>query len=73
VNRDHPEQLINVAHSVTAPRTWAREIAALEQGAARFPRAKRLLVAHEHAARTPPAGIQVTDAWRYLLGTPAEA
>jgi len=72
VNRDRPEQLINVAYSVTAPRTWAREITALEQGAARFPRATRLLVAHEHATRKPPAGIQVMDAWRYLLGTPVE-
>jgi len=70
VNRDQPEQLINVAYSVTAPRTWAREIAALEQGAARFPKAKRLLVAHEHATRKPPAGIQVMDAWRSLLDAP---
>jgi len=73
VNRDRPEQLINVAYSVTAPRTWAREIAALEQGAARFPKAKRLLVAHEHATRKPPAGIQVMDAWRYLLDVPVKA
>jgi hypothetical protein len=73
VNRDRPEQLINVTYSVTAPRTWAREIAALEQGAARFPKAKRLLVAHEHAIRKPPAGIQVMDAWRYLLDVPLSA
>jgi len=73
VNRDRPEQLINVAYSVTAPRTWAREIAALEQGAARFPQAKRLLVAHEHPTRKPPAGIQVMDAWRYLLDVPLKA
>ena len=73
VHRDRPEQLINVAYSVTAPRTWAREIAALEQGAARFPKAKRLLVAHEHATREPPAGIQVMDAWRYLLDVPLKA
>jgi predicted AAA+ superfamily ATPase len=61
------------AYSVTAPRTWAREIAALEQGATRFPKAKRLLVAHEHATRKPPAGIQVMDAWRYLLDPPLKA
>ena len=73
VNRDRPEQLINVAYSVTAPRTRAREIAALEQGAARFPQAKRLLIAHEHATRKPPAGIQVIDAWRYLLDAPLKA
>ena len=54
-------------------RTWAREIEALEQGAARFPRAKRLLVAHEHATRRPPAGIDVKDAWRYLLDVPPKS
>lgn len=70
VNRERPEQLISVSYSVTAPQTWAREIAALEQGAARFRRAKRLLIAHEHSSRKPPAGIQVMDAWRYLLGAP---
>lgn len=66
VNRERPEQLINVAYSVTARPTWAREIAALEHGAARFPRAKRVLVAHERASREPPAGVQVVDAWSYL-------
>jgi hypothetical protein len=49
--------------------TWEREIAALEEGATRFPRARRVLVAHEHPARKPPAGIEVVDAWRYLLAT----
>jgi uncharacterized protein len=73
VNRDRPEQLINVAYSVTAPGTWAREIAALDQGAMRFAEAERWLIAHEHATRTPPAGIRVTDAWRYLLDVPAKA
>lgn len=74
VNRDRPEQLINVAYSVSAPETWTREIAALEQASARFPRATCALVAHEHPARRPPAGIQVVDAWRYLMaGPPSEA
>jgi hypothetical protein len=45
----------------------------LQQGAARFPKAKRLLVAHEHATRKPPAGIQVMDAWRSLLDAPLKA
>jgi len=45
------------------------EIAALEEGAARFPRAPRALVAHEHTTRKPPAGIEVVDAWRHLLAT----
>ena len=72
VNRERPEQLINVAYSVAAQETWSREIAALEHGRTRFPRAKRLLVAHEHAFRTPPAGVDVVDAWRYLLGGPPD-
>ena len=70
VNRERPEQLINVAYSVSQPQTWAREIAALEEAGARFPQAVRVLVAHERTTRKPPAGIQVTDAWRYLLATP---
>ena len=67
VNREHPEQLINVAYSVSQARTWEREIAALEEGVARFPRAERVLVAHERTSRKPPAGVEVVDAWRYLL------
>ncbi|MCX6538590.1 MAG: ATP-binding protein [Acidobacteria bacterium] len=70
VNRDRPEHLINVACSVSASQTWGREIAALEAAAVRFPRAKRVLVTHEHTTRKPPAGIQMTDAWRYLLANP---
>lgn len=73
VNRERPEQLINVAYSVSQLQTWAREIAALEEAGARFPRAARVLVAHERATRKPPAGIQVIDAWRYLLATPKSA
>ena len=69
VNRDHPEHLINVSYSVSLAQTWKREIAALEEGAARFPRAACVLVAHERTTRKPPAGIEVVDAWRYLLGT----
>lgn len=67
VNRDRPEQLINVAYSVSEKQAWDREISALQSGAKRFPRARRVLVAHERTARTPPAGIRVVDAWRYLL------
>lgn len=68
VNRERPERLINVAYSVTRAQTWAREISALEAASARFPDADRVLVAHEHPRRTPPRGIRVEDAWRYLLG-----
>ena len=69
MNREHPEQLINVAYSISQVRTWEREIVALEEGAARFPRAERVLVAHEHTSRKPPVGVEVVDAWRYLLAT----
>jgi predicted AAA+ superfamily ATPase len=68
VNREHPEQLINVAYSVSQSPTWERELAALEAAGTRFPRAERVLVAHEYTPRKPPAGIQLNDAWRYLLG-----
>jgi predicted AAA+ superfamily ATPase len=73
VNRNRPEQLINVAFSVTAVDTWNREIAALEWGAKKFthaPAPQLLLVAHETSTRTAPSGIQVFDAWRYLLDSP---
>ncbi len=70
VNREHPEQLINVAYSVSQSQAWEREIAALEDAGARFPQAARVLVAHEHTKRKPSAGIQMIDAWRYLLGEP---
>jgi predicted AAA+ superfamily ATPase len=70
VNPHHPEQLINVAFSVSRKETWDREIAALEWAAARFPRVPRVLVAHERTTRKPPKGIQVADAWKYLLAMP---
>lgn len=68
VNPQDPEAVINVAYSVTDPETWARETAALEWAAARSRGAPRTLVVHEGGTRTPPAGIQVVEAWRYLLG-----
>ena len=60
----HPASLINVHKK---PSTWERERAALEEAGAEFPRATRVLVAHEHTPRKAPAGIQMIDAWRYLL------
>ena len=69
INRDRPEQLINVAYSVSRAQTWDREIASLEWAAGKYPKVPRVLIAHEHSARKPPAGIQLADAWRYLLGS----
>ncbi|MBM3881469.1 MAG: ATP-binding protein [Verrucomicrobia bacterium] len=71
VRPDRPEQLVNVAFSVTRAETWTREIAGLEWGAAKFPRAPRALVAHELGARKPPTGIRVLAAWQYLLAPPS--
>jgi predicted AAA+ superfamily ATPase len=68
VNGERPEALINVALSVSHPAAWEREIAALEWASAKAPRASRVLVVHEDAARRPPAGIKIVEAWRYLLG-----
>jgi predicted AAA+ superfamily ATPase len=71
VNRGHPEQLVNVSFSVSRTDTWKREIAALEWGVAKLPRASATLVAHEHTSRTAPRGVAIMDAWKYLLTTPA--
>lgn len=70
VNRDRPEQLINVAFSVSRADAWDREIAALMWSAARFPRVPRVLVTHSRGSRKPPAGIRVADAWQYLFRAP---
>lgn len=70
VNPDAPEHLINVAFSTSSPEAWAREIRALERATPVFPRAARTLVAHEYGSLQPPAGIQVTPAWQYLLSHP---
>jgi predicted AAA+ superfamily ATPase len=68
VNRERPEHLINVDYSVSKASTWTREIRALEAAEARFSEAGRALVVHENTRREPPPGIEVYDAWRYLLG-----
>lgn len=72
VNPERPELLINVAFSVAAASTYEREIAALEWGGARMPQARKLLIVHDKPERAPPKGIEVIEAWRYLL-TPAPA
>ena len=72
VNREKPEELINVAFSVSRAQTWEREMGALTMAGERFPRVERVLVAHEHSTRTPPSGVRIVDAWRYLLGQSKE-
>ena len=68
VNRDRPEQLVNVAFSVSQADTWDREIAGLEWAGGKYPRVSRTLVAQEPGTRRPPPGLEVVEAWRYLLG-----
>jgi predicted AAA+ superfamily ATPase len=67
VNAKQPELLINVALSVTNTDSWNREIVALEWAAAKAPKARRLLIVHEMSPHKPPDGIEIIEAWRYLL------
>jgi uncharacterized protein len=67
VGVERPQILINVAFSVAQPATWEREMAALQWGAGLAPKARRVLVTHERSSGSPPAGTEVTHAWRYLL------
>lgn len=70
VNPEAPEHLVNVAFSTSSPEVRAREVRALEWAATVIPRVPRTLVAHEPGSLQPPAGIQVTPAWQYLLSRP---
>jgi uncharacterized protein len=67
VNTDQPELLVNVAAHVDRPDVYEREIGGLEWAAGRIPAAKRILVVQETPARETPKGIEVIEAWRYLL------
>jgi uncharacterized protein len=67
VNPEQPELLVNVALSVARSETHEREIAGLEWAAARMPQARRILIVQEEPAREAPKGIEVIEAWRYLL------
>jgi predicted AAA+ superfamily ATPase len=68
VNVERPQVLINVALSVAQANTWEREVAALEWAGQRAPKAKRTLIVQETADRELPSGIEMAEAWRYLLG-----
>ena len=70
VNSERPELLINVALSVADSRTWTREIAGLESATQLAPKAARVLIVQEGSTRKPPKGIEVIEAWRYLLSSP---
>lgn len=68
VNPERPEQLINVTLSISRSETYEREVGGLDRAAARMPRARRILVVQEAPDREVPKGIEVIEAWRYLLG-----
>jgi hypothetical protein len=61
VGTEHPEQLVNVAFSVTASATYDRKITR------RMPKARKVLITREPPVRAVPKGIEVIEAWRYLL------
>lgn len=65
-----PEILLNVALSVIDQTTWEREIGALQWAGERIADARRVLVVQEQSNRKRPEGIEVREAWRYLLGIP---
>jgi predicted AAA+ superfamily ATPase len=67
LNRDQPESLINVAWSLSSTETWDRELAALDWGAGRFPKARRTLVAHDCGTRKAGPKLRLVSAWKYLL------
>jgi len=71
VNPEQPELLVNVAAHIDRPEVYEREIGGLEWAAGRMPRAKRILVVQEIPAQDVPKGIEVIEAWRYLLSIPA--
>jgi predicted AAA+ superfamily ATPase len=71
LNPEQPELLINVAAHIDRPDVYERELGGLEWAAGRMPRAKRILVVQESPARDVPKGIEVIEAWRYLLSIPA--
>lgn len=73
VNPERPEMLINVALNVARSDTYEREIAGLEWAGARMPRARRILIVQEEPDRELPRGIEVVQAWRYLLDTAENA
>jgi predicted AAA+ superfamily ATPase len=70
VNIERPEALINVALSVVQQAAWEREVSALASRAIKTSKVARTLVVHTAPAREPPTGIDVVEAWRYLLDLP---
>lgn len=68
VGASAPEAWINTTWSLADDETWQRESASI---AAIGGPARRLLVARESAGRKAPLGVELVEAWRYLLEKPA--
>jgi len=71
INPEQQELLINVSAHIDHPGIYEREIGGLEWAAGRMPRARCILIVQEIPARDVPKGIEVIEAWRYLLGVAA--
>lgn len=66
---DGREDLIQVCVSVDDPATLAREVRALEDAAATYPRSRRMILTLESRLPYPfvPPSIQIQPAWQWML------
>ncbi len=68
VRSDGREELIQVCTSIDDAETRAREVRGLEDAAATWPGARRLILTLEHRVPFPTAaGVEVMAAWRWIL------
>jgi predicted AAA+ superfamily ATPase len=66
VSLEHPKKFINVCWSLGSKTTLDRELFPLIN--LKVPKAEKILIAHEEANKAlAPKGIQIVEAWRYLL------
>jgi len=66
VSLEHPKKFVNVCWSLGSQATLDRELSALIS--VKVPKAEKILIAHEEAhPALAPKGIQIVEAWRYLL------
>jgi hypothetical protein len=68
-HQDGSEELIQVCASVDDPGTLAREVRALEDAAALYPRARQLILTLESRLPFPsvPPSIHILPAWQWML------
>jgi predicted AAA+ superfamily ATPase len=67
--RDGSQWLVQVAAEVLAEATMARELRALQEAAADFPEARKLLLVDREPLRGEelPRGVEIVPVWRWLL------